>query len=128
KDGIRAANSEQWIKLNNELKSRTETNIILFLPSPVFGASGFNDTLEADLLHDTLVETKDLGKNIFVVHGGNGTTTDLKDGIRYIQLNTKSLSTTDDIYDLHLIEFVVNGSDISYQINPVFQKPNIKVN
>ncbi len=128
KDGIRAANSEQWIKLNNELKSRTETNIILFLPSPVFGASGFNDTLEAELLHDTLVEAKDLGKNIFVIHGGNGTVTDLKDGIRYIQLNTKSLSTTDDIYDLHLIEFVVNGSDISYQINPVFQKPNIKVN
>lgn len=128
KDGIRAANSDQWIKLTNDLKTRTESNIILFLPTPIFGANGFKDTLEADLLHNTLVQAKDLGKNIFVVHGGNSTSTDLKDGIRYIQLNTKSLKSADDIYDLNLIEFVVNGSDISYQLNPIFKRPNVKVN
>lgn len=128
KDGIRAANSEQWIKLNNDLKSRTESTIILYLPTPIFGVNGFKDTLEADLLHNTLVQTKDLGKNIFVVHGGNSNNTDLKDGIRYIQLNTKALTSTDDIYDLNLIEFVANGSDISYEINPIFKRPNVKVN
>ena len=128
KDGIRASNPQQWIKLTDDLKSREESNIILFLPTPIFGASGFTDTLEADLLHNTLVQAKDLGKNIFVVHGGNSTNTDLKDGIRYIQLNTKALKSADDIYDLNLIEFVVNGSDISYQLNPIFKRPNIKVN
>lgn len=127
-DGIRAANPDQWIKLTNDLKTRTESNIILFLPTPIFGVNGFKDTLEADLLHSTLVQAKDLGKNIFVVHGGNGTSTDLKDGIRYMQLNTKSLKSADDIYDLNLIEFVVNGSDISYQLNPIFKRPNVKVN
>ncbi len=128
KDGIRAANSEQWVKLNNELKTRTETNIVLYLPTPIFGASGFKDTLEADLFHNTLVEAKDLGKNIFVIHGGNGNSSDLKDGVRYIQLNTKALTTTDDIYDLNIIEFIVNGADISYEINPLFARPNVKVN
>lgn len=128
KDGIRAANADQWIKLTNDLKTRTETNIILFLPTPIFGTSGFNDTLEADLFHKTLVEAKDLGKNVFVVHGGNGNSTDLKDGIRYIQLNTKNLTSPDHIYDLNLIEFVVNGAEISYQINPIFQRPKVKVN
>lgn len=128
KDGIRAANADQWIKLTNDLKTRSESNIILFLPTPIFGTSGFNDTLEADLLHRTLVEAKDLGKNVFVVHGGNGNSTDLKDGIRYIQLNTKNLTSPDHIYDLNLIEFVVNGTEISYQINPIFQRPKVKVN
>lgn len=128
KDGLRAANSDQWIKLTKDLKNRQESNIILFLPTPIFGVNGFRDTLEADLLHSTLEDTKDLGKNIFVVHGGSSTSTELKDGIRYIQLNTKSLKTADDIYDLNLIEFVVNGSDISYQLNPIFKRPNVRVN
>lgn len=128
KDGIRAANADQWIKLTNDLKTRTESNLILFLPTPIFGPNGFTDTLEADLLHSTLVEAKDLGKNIFVVHGGGSNNTELKDGIRYIQLNTKSLKSADDIYDLNLIEFVVNGSDISYELNPIFKRPNVKVN
>ncbi len=127
-DGIRAANSQQWINLTNDLKTRTETNIVLFLPTPIFGANGFKDTLEADLLHRTLVEAKDLGRNIFVVHGGNGNSTDLKDGIRYIGLNTKALTSTNDIYDINIIEFVVNGNDVSYEINPIFKRPNVKVN
>ena len=128
KAGIRAANSDQWIKLKKDLNTRTESNIILFLPTPIFGSNGFTDTLEADLLHSTLVEAKDQGKNIFVVHGGNSTSADLKDGIRYIQLNTKTLKSADDIYDLNLIEFVVNGADISYELNPIFKRPSIKAN
>ena len=128
KDGIRAANAEQWGKLKNDLAIGTESNVILFLPTPIFGSNGFTDTLEADLLHSTLVDAKDSGKNIFVVHGGNSNSTELKDGIRYIQLNTKALKSTDDIYDLNLIQFVVNGSDISYELNPIFPRPNVKVN
>lgn len=127
KGGIRATDPQQWININNDLKSFNETNIILFLQTPIFGSSGFADTLEADLLHKTLVEAKDRGKNIFVIHGGNSTNADLKDGIRYIQLNTKGLTQPDDIYDLSVIEFVVNGKNISYQINPIFERPKISV-
>ena len=51
----------------------------------------------------------------------------LKDGIRYIELNTKELKNPEDIYNLGVIEFVVNDSDITYQINNLFEKPSIKV-
>lgn len=124
---IRTADPQQWINLTNDLNTFNESNIILFLPTPVFGANGFTDTLEADLLHKTLVKEKNKGKNIFVIQGSNTTSTDLKDGIRYIQLNTKELAKAEDIYDLSIIEFVVNGSDISYQINPLFESPKITV-
>lgn len=127
KDGIRAANSEQWLWLTNDLNTKPETNIVLYLPTPIFGSNGFKDTLEANLLHTTLVEAKDLGKNIFVVHGGSKTGSDLKDGIRYIELNTSELKSADNIYDLSLVEFVVNGSEISYELNSIFTKPNVKV-
>jgi hypothetical protein len=128
KGGIRATNPQQWQWLTNDLLNEQDKNIVLFLPTPIFGSNGFTDTLEADLLHKNLVEAKENGKNIFVVHGGNSTSSDLKDGIRYIQLNTKGLNAPDDIYNLSVIEFVVNGDDVSYQINSLFEKPKVKVN
>lgn len=125
KGGIRATDPSQWTKLMNDLLVKDETNFVLFLPTPIFGANGFTDTLEADLLHRKLVEAKNKGKNIFVVHGGSGTKSELIDGIRYIQLNTKQLTKADDVYDISVAEFVVNGKDISYGISSVFQKPGI---
>ncbi|MBU5436711.1 phosphodiester glycosidase family protein [Tissierella sp. MSJ-40] len=128
KGGIRATNPQQWQWLTNDLLNEQDNNIVLFLPTPIFGSNGFTDTLEAELLHKNLVEAKERGKNIFVVHGGNSTSSDLKDGVRYIQLNTKGLNAPDDIYNLSVIEFVVNGNDISYQINSLFENPKVKVN
>jgi len=128
KGGIRATNSGQWMWLMNDLQTRTETNLVLFLPTPIFGDNGFSDTLEADLLHDKLVEAREKGKNIFVVHGGNSTNSELIDGIRYIQLNNKALTSPEDIYNISVVEFVVNGSDISYGISQIFQKPKITTN
>lgn len=127
KNGIRETNVAQWTNLKNDLNGITENNIVLFFSTPIFGSNGFKDTLEAELLHKYLVETKEKGKNIFVVHGGNSNTSNLKDGIRYIELNTKALTKPEDIYDLSIIEFVVNGSDVTYTISPLFEKPNVKV-
>lgn len=126
KSGIRATDSSQWVKLINDLETKDETNFILFLPTPIFGAEGFTDTMEADLLHQKLVEARERGKNIFVVQGSNSTTSQLKDGIRYIQLNTKAISSPDNIYDLSAAEFVVNGRDITYEIITLFPQPSIK--
>lgn len=126
KGGIRPTNADQWMSLNKDLKDRTETNIMIFLPTPIFGSDGFADKMEADLLHKTLREAKEAGKNIFVVHGGNSTKSDLKDGIRYIQLNTKTITSPDNIYDLSIIEFIINEDDVTYQINPIFKRPTAK--
>lgn len=125
KNGLRATDSSQWFKLLQDLKTRSETNFIIFLPSPVFGENGFTDKMEANLLHEKLVEAKESGKNIFVVQANSKNSSDLKDGIRYIQLKTTDLKSPDDIYDISVVEFVVNRNSISYQINGVFQRPKI---
>ncbi len=127
KNGIRATNPDQWNSLINDLATITENNIVLLLSSPVFGSNGFTDALEANLFHKYLMEARDNGKNVFVVHGGNSNTSTLKDDIRYIGINTKTLTKPEDIYDLSIVEFVVNGSDITYQINSLFDKPSVTV-
>lgn len=104
------------------LNNSNNKNIILLLDTPVWGSGGFSDTLEAELLHEYLLENKERGKNIFVVHGGNYSGSTLKDGIRYIGLDTRELKSPDDIYNLVTVDFVVNGSEITYQINSLFTK------
>jgi len=126
KGGIRATNSSQWTSLMNDLKTREEKNFVLVLPTSLYGSNGFSDKLEADLLHKFLVDAKLNGKNIFVVQGGNNNKSELIDGIRYIHLDTEEPTNAKDIYDIKLAEFVVNPDGISYEINPVFPKPNIK--
>jgi len=123
KKGLRASNPEQWLWLQHDLENSTEKNIVLILNSPI---SSFTDKLEAELLHSTLCDAKQSGKNIWVVQPGNGSSTDLQDGIRYIQINTKPVVNPKDIYDLSIAEFVVNGDNITYQIKPIFAQPQIK--
>ncbi|GMG95565.1 phosphodiester glycosidase family protein [Tepidimicrobium xylanilyticum] len=110
KGGIRATNYKQWIWLQNGLSNAKEDHIFLFLDTPIFGSGGFTDKLEAELLHNTLVETFEKGKTVWVIYNGNSTKVELKDGIRYIEFNNK------DIENLSFIEFVVNGKDITYQV------------
>ncbi|NLY45286.1 MAG: phosphodiester glycosidase family protein [Tissierella sp.] len=121
KNGIRETDPAQWLKLRQDLENRTESNFVLFLPTPVFGSNGFSDKLEAELFHDLLVEAQGKGKNIIVVHGGNTTSADLKDGIRYISLNTKELNSPEDIKNINLVKFYVNSDTISYEFVKVFQ-------
>lgn len=116
KGGIRPTNPQQWLWLKNGLANAEEDHIILFLNTPIFGSGGFKDKLEADLLHDTLVETFEKGKSVWVIYNGNTTRTELKDGIRYIEFNNKKIETLEDIKNINSIEFVVNGKDITYQI------------
>ena len=118
--GIRATDSSQWAKLINDLENRTETNFVLFLPTPIFGSNGFKDTLEADLLHSKLVEAKAKGKNVFVVYGGNNTNSDLIDGVRYISLNTNQITSSEDLKNIAVVEFVVNANKITYEINKLY--------
>lgn len=126
KGGIRATDFNQWNMLKEDLSSKENKNIILLLPTGIFNG-GFTDPLEAELLHKFLVEASENGKNIFVVHGGSANTFELRDGIRYIGLKTKTLTEAEEIYDVSIVEFVANGSNITYEINNIFEKPNIKV-
>lgn len=122
KDGIRSKDANQWISLIDDLENRPETNIIVTLPSPLFGENGFVDSLEADLFHETMVKAKAKDKNIFVIHGDNKNYSDIKDGVRYMGINTSKLTSQADLYKQTMIEFVVNGPDISYKIISPFSK------
>lgn len=120
KNGIRNTNAEQWLKLKNDLEHKTEKNMVFILPTPIFGNNGFTDKLEAQLFHDLLVQAKEKDKNIMVVHGGNSVSVDVKDGIRYIQLNTKDIKSKDDIKDINLVKFYVKNDNISYEFIKVY--------
>lgn len=120
--GIRASDPKQWNHMFYSVGSSDSNNIVVLLDSPVWGNGGFSDPLEADLLHEYLLETKDKGKKVFVVHGGSSNTSLLKDGIRYIGLDTRPIKNPEDIYRLSSINFVVNGSEVTYNINPLFTK------
>lgn len=122
KGGLRESNPNQWKSLIYHLENREEDNIVLFLTSPIFGRHGFKDPLEADLLHDYLVKTRESGKNIFVIQGSNNNSSDLNDGIRYIELNTQKAKSPADINNLSIVEFVVNPNNTTYQISPLFSK------
>src|SRR5690606_37703333 len=102
-----------------DLTQSKEKNIVLLLQNPI---NKFSDKLEANLLQQYLSETQENGKNVWVVHGGTKTNTRLKDGVRYIELNTKAIKNPQDIYSLNMIEFTINGEDMTYQIRPLFQK------
>ncbi|QQY79164.1 uncharacterized protein DUF2233 [Keratinibaculum paraultunense] len=122
KGSIRLTNPDQWIWLKNDLATTDKDHIVLILNTPIFGQNGFKDPLEAQLLHDILVETGETGKSIWVVHGGNGTNVKVEDGIRYIEYNNKPSNNPNEVKNMKAIEFVVNGKDMTYQVNPMFGK------
>jgi hypothetical protein len=115
-DGIRAANGNQWVQLVSDLENRSEPNIIISVSRPVFGPNGFNDKMEADLFHELMVEQMENGKNVFVVQSGGDNNYTLKDGVRYVTLTGANISTPDDFSNYSYAEFIVNGSNITYQV------------
>ena len=121
KGGIRPTNPDQWKWLKHDLATAEEDHIVLVLPTLIFGNAGFKDQLEAELLHDILVETGEKGKSIWVVHGGSNNKSELKDGVRYIQFDNRNITDAKQIPTINAIEFIVNGKDITYQINSIFK-------
>lgn len=128
KRGIRSSDASQWAKLTKDLETIETNNLIVFLSSPIRGQGGFTDSLEADLFEKLLGEVNLKGKNVFVVHGGSSTSQDLKNGVRYIGLNTNQVTKPEDIYNLSMIDFIVNGPDVTYQIKPLFPRPQVQTN
>lgn len=107
--GIRPTNPNQWRWLKGDLSNIQDKHVILFLNTPIYGSGGFKDTMEAELLHKTLVDTYESGKTVWVIYPGKTTSVELKDGVRYIQFNDTSKA-------LKGIEFAIDGEDITYQI------------
>lgn len=115
-DGIRAANSHQWIDLVSDLQNRAEANLVISISRPVFGPNGFTDKMESELFHELLVEQVEQGKNIFVVQSDGENNYTLKDGVRYITLTGATVSTPEEFSRYSYVEFIINGENATYEV------------
>ncbi len=57
------------------------------------------------------------GKSVWVIYPGSTTKVELKEGVRYIQLNNRPINNKEDLKYMNTIEFIINGEEISYQIH-----------
>jgi len=115
--GLRPTNPQQWIWLKEAVNNTDKNHIMLFLNTPVFGQGGFKDPLEADLLHNMLAKSYENGKTVWVIYPGTTTKVELKDGVRYIQLDNRPVNNEAELKYINSIEFTINGEEITYQIH-----------
>lgn len=115
-NGIRAANSNQWIDLVSDFENRSEKNLIISISRPVFGPNGFTDKMEAELFHELLTKQVAKGKNIFVVQSDGENNCTLKDGVRYITLTGATVSTPEEFSRYSYVEFTMNDENTSYEV------------
>lgn len=121
KGGINAQDAEQWKHINKSLENSPSDHIIAVMPTKVFGDKGFDDEKEAQVFHDIMLEQVDKGKTVWVIQGSDKTQVNLKEGVRYMEYDQKDIENKDDLNTFNIIEFVVNGKDISYQIKNLFK-------
>lgn len=115
-EGIRAYDSNQWIKLLDNIDKISEKNLIITINRPLMGSGGFTDKLEAQLLHDNFVKLANQDKNVFVVQSAYTTKVELRDGVRYMYLDNSPVDNFDKLSNYGYIEFVLNSNGISYQL------------
>lgn len=116
--GILKTNASQWTSFKKTLKESKSDHIIITLNKDPF--SGFTDSREGMLFHEILTDFREeTGKNIVVsVSGGYDTDIYIRDGIRYMYLNGL-VRTDDNISKANKIRFTINGTQMTYAIEPV---------
>lgn len=116
-EGIRAQDSSQWTRLMKEFNSG-ERNLILVINRSV---TSFSDTMEASLLHKLLVEASESGRNVFVVQSGSKNISQLRDGVRYIELTGTKASTPYELSGYSYFELSIDGRNSNYQVVSPFK-------
>ncbi len=128
--GLRTTDYTQYSKLKQTLARTSENSIIIIgSKNPL---TSFTDEKEGEFLHNIFKEYMEkTGKQIFYVNA-SGYTTDvtIKDGVRYIDTSGLWYKVQDRYVDLnkmlYQVRFFVEGSDVSYMIEPIF--PAVKIN
>jgi len=115
--GFAASSLIQWARLQNDLNLAPTNNIVIHMD---FNPFNFRHGFEFDMFHNLLTEQANLGRNIFVVsNGGNNTTSQILDGVRYINLATlftgSNLNT-----DFTMLRFRVTEDSITYSLEQIF--------
>lgn len=103
--GIRTTFADQWLWMKSAVESSEEENIVIMLPKSI---DSFKDSMEKDIFLKLMREYRDRGKNMYLVYGGERDHSELRDGIRYFEINTKTHGNG--------YEFSVNEDKITYQL------------
>ena len=113
KGGLRTTNPTQWTQFKNDILSHENPNVIFIMDKT---PSDFNDTMETLLFRSVLNDIRKAGKNVFVVStSGTGYWSNLKDGIRYVNLPRLWMDNGNVNTGFAKLKFRVNGSQITYE-------------
>lgn len=120
KGSVSTTNSYQWIKFKNDLNNIASKNIIITSQA---SPAGYKDKLEEKNLYQILADYKVThpDKNVFFVHGGGSGGIRLKDGIRYIGLNSNDTKAEEVLVNDSLVEFVLDGENLRYNYKAIYK-------
>jgi hypothetical protein len=90
-----------------------DKNLVLVVNRTI---SSFSDSMEASLLHNLLVEAAESGKNVYVVQSGSKNTSQLRDGVRYIELTGTKASTPYELSGYSYFELAIDGKNSGFQL------------
>jgi len=112
------ANLEQWQNFRNDILASGKKHIII--ETDINPYTRFTNK-EYELFHNELVNLYESGINIFVISTeGQYTTTNVKDGIRYINMGGLFKSDNSVNNDVKVLRFKISGDEIFYNFENVF--------
>lgn len=120
KKGLRLSNPDQWQWFMDQLNSFSGSNVFIFMDIP---PKDFSDSLEAGLFQDILTEYRQkTGKNVWVFYSGSENRGYMEREIRYLSVSGMNGGeiTEKNKLDLKYILVVVQGSEVTYQVKPIF--------
>lgn len=125
--GLRAFSPQQWYWLKDKLDNLSTDNLFVILPRPVWEDQGFNDPMEAKLLHRYLSNLYlDKGLQVYVLYGhAKGFEYDILDGVRYIGIGgTTEITGEYSLFDdFKYIRFYISSDGrLNYTVNPLFKR------
>lgn len=115
--GFVATGASQWGRLAHDLAAAPSNNIVIHTNlSPL----NFRISQEFDLLHNLLRSYAEGGRNIFVVsNGGRAAFSEIRDGVRYINLPTLFDGDAPNA-DATILRFRLGGGYIQYSLERIF--------
>lgn len=120
---IRTSDVDQWRWLQGFLESYSKNNIIINMDKNIWSSKyNLNDSRESQLLHSILKEfAEKTGKNVMVISATDYSTgINVKDGVRYINLNGLTTSNSEDLSSYTYLRVRADKDNMYYDFQKVY--------